>query len=89
MENTNNKIEETKFTQNDVLKGLLALDEETVNSLPQTSIEKLIAFVNDEDEINKYYMGCDAYIMVCNDTKKAISELITELHRQKEKGCEQ
>ena len=28
IENTNNKITETKFTQNDVLKGLMAMDEE-------------------------------------------------------------
>lgn len=88
MENTNNKITETKFTQNDVLKGMLALDDKQRNAMSAISIDHLTTLLNDEEELNKFYVYCNNYVIAYHDMKRSVEILAETVHKQKEKSCE-
>lgn len=88
MEDTNKEITETKFTQNDVLKGMLVLDDKLKNAMSPITLENLTTIINDEEQLNGFYMYCNNYIMVYNDMKRAVEKLAKVVHKQKEKGCE-
>ena len=88
MEQINNKITEVKFTQNDILKGMLLLDDKKRNAMSAISVDHLTALLNDEEELNKFYEYCNNYVIAYHDMQKSVERLAEILHRQKESGSD-
>ena len=84
MENKKNTITETKFTQNDVLKGMLVLDDKKRNAMSAISVDQLAMLLNNEEELNKFYVYCNDYIMAYGNMRCAVEELKKVVHKQKE-----
>ena len=88
MEQINNKITEVKFTQNDILKGMLLLDDKKRNAMSAISVDHLTALLNDKEELNSFYILCNDYIMAYDAMKQAVDKLDIAVHKQKENKCE-
>ena len=84
MEQINNKITEVKFTQNDILKGMLLLDDKKRNAMSAISIDQLTMLLNDEEELNKFYVLCNDYIFAYGAMRCAVEELTKAVHKQNE-----
>ena len=87
MENTNNKITETKFTQNDVLKGLMAMNEELREFLGNITLEQLDSLANNLEYLEHMYKTFDVYIAGYQKMKEAVKVFVEIINEQKENSC--
>lgn len=87
-----NEITETKelkFTQEDILKTLVALDEEMRSSLMMIDNSKLVEMANNSEYLREVYQTFDWYISMYQSLKNATLAFVSELERQKVNGVEQ
>ena len=83
MENTNNKITETKFTQNDVLKGLMAMDEESRQFIGNITLEQLDSLANNPEYLQHTYKTFDIYIAGYQNMKEAVKVFVDKIMNRK------
>ena len=86
-----NEIKETqeqKYSQEDILNALLALDEEQRSSLMRTDYLKLAEMANNLQYLREVYQTFEWYIGMYQSLKNATLAFVSELQRQKAKGVE-
>ena len=88
MEQKNNEITEVKFTQNDILAGLMAMDEETRQAISTITLDQLDSIANNPEYLQYIHNTCDAYITAYQKMKDAVNIFIEAINNQKEKGFE-
>lgn len=86
-----NEIKETqkiKFSQEDILNTLLALDEEQRSSLMNLNYAGVIEVANNAEYLSKVYQTCDDYIRSYQMLKESVKLFIDTLEEHKTKGVE-
>ena len=87
MEHTNNEITEVKFTQNDILNGLMAMDEELRQFIGNITLEQLDSLANNLEYLEHTYKTFDVYIAGYQKMKEAVKVFVETINEQKENSC--
>lgn len=88
MEQTNNEITEVKFTQNEILNGLMAMDEKARQTMRNVTLDQLDLIANNAEYLQQVYTMCDENIAAYQRMKDAAKVFVEVINNQKEKGCE-
>lgn len=83
---TKNEIQAVKFTRDDILKGLMRLDDNRRQAISNISLEQLSGMVNNPKYLQEVYNNCDTYIVGYQKMKDAIKDFVEMVHIEKFKG---
>lgn len=86
MEQANNEITAVKFTQDEILNGLMAMDEKARQTMRNVTLDQLDLIANNTEYLQQVYTMCDENIVAYQRMKDVAKVFVEVINNQKEKG---